>query len=70
MLCDHLVQSTGRNAPADHPVRDLAALADEVGNDVEVVELYTGSLGEEGSGAETYITMMETNVQRIADAMS
>jgi zinc/manganese transport system substrate-binding protein len=45
------------------------ALADEVGGDVEVVELYTESLGEEGSGAETYVGLMRTNAQRIAGAL-
>ncbi|MFV0451325.1 MAG: metal ABC transporter solute-binding protein, Zn/Mn family [Propioniciclava sp.] len=48
----------------------LDALADEAGGDVEVVSLYTGSLGEEGSGAETYSGMMLTNAQLIADALA
>jgi zinc/manganese transport system substrate-binding protein len=48
---------------------DLAdALADEVG-DVEVVELFAESLGDEGSGAETYIDMQRTNAERIAEAL-
>ena len=48
---------------------DLAeTLADSVG-DVEVVELYTESLGEEGSGAETYVGLMRTNAERIANAL-
>ncbi len=46
------------------------AVAAEVGTDIEVVELYVGTLGEEGSGAETYAGMMTTNAQRIADALS
>ncbi len=45
------------------------ALAEEVGSDVQVVQLYTGSLGEPGSGADTYAGMMTTNAQRIADAL-
>jgi zinc/manganese transport system substrate-binding protein len=45
------------------------ALADEVGGRIEVVELYTESLGEPGSGAESYIGMMETNAARIAEAL-
>ncbi|WP_051062479.1 metal ABC transporter substrate-binding protein [Ilumatobacter nonamiensis] len=45
-------------------------LADEIGGDVEVVELYSESLGEEGSGAETYIAMMSTNANRIAEALA
>ena len=50
-----------------------AALADAVAAEVEgvtVVELFTGSLGEAGSGAETYIDFIRTNATRIADALS
>ncbi len=35
----------------------------------ELVRLYSGSLGIEGSGAETYLDMIRTNVQRIVDAL-
>ena len=50
---------------------DIAeSLAAEAGFEVRVVELYTGSLGEEGSGAETLIGMLRTNAQRIAEALS
>jgi zinc/manganese transport system substrate-binding protein len=38
-----------------------AALAEQVGGDVQIVALYTESLGEQGSGAETYLDMMRTN---------
>jgi zinc/manganese transport system substrate-binding protein len=49
---------------------DLAdALADEVGG-VSVVELYTESLGEAGSGADTYEGMVRTNAGRIAGALA
>ena len=49
---------------------DLAeALAAEVG-DVEVVELFAESLGDEGSGAETYLEMQRTNAERIAGALT
>lgn len=44
-------------------------LASEVGRDVQVVTLFTDSLGPEGSGAETYVGMMTTNARRIADAL-
>lgn len=48
---------------------DLAdALADEVG-DIEVIELFSESLGESGSGAETYVAMLQTNAQLIAAAL-
>lgn len=46
------------------------ALADEVGGDVTVVELYTGSLGEPGSGADDYAGMLTTDARRIAEALS
>jgi zinc/manganese transport system substrate-binding protein len=46
------------------------ALAAEAGAHVAVVELYVGSLGEPGSGADTLIGMLTTNAQRIADALS
>ena len=46
------------------------ALADSVGGDVEVVELYTESLGEPGSGAETYLDLMRTDADLIADALA
>ncbi|HET9609141.1 MAG TPA: metal ABC transporter substrate-binding protein [Acidimicrobiales bacterium] len=49
---------------------DLAAtLAAEVG-DVAVVELFSESLGAEGSGADTYAGMMRTNATRIAEALA
>jgi zinc/manganese transport system substrate-binding protein len=48
-------------------------LASEVGGrtdlEVEVVPLYTDALGEPGSGAETYLELLRTNGQRIADAL-
>jgi zinc/manganese transport system substrate-binding protein len=46
------------------------AVANEVGGDVEVVELFTESLGDDGSGAETYAALMTVNAQRIAAALS
>lgn len=46
------------------------AVAAEVGGEVVVVELFTGSLGEPGSGAATLIDMLTTNAQRIAEALS
>ena len=46
------------------------ALADEVGGDVTVVQLFTESLGEDGSGAETYLEMMQTDADLIADALT
>ena len=45
------------------------AVAAELGQGVQVVALYTGSLDEPGSGADTLIGMLETNVGRIAVAL-
>lgn len=44
-------------------------LADEVG-EVEVVSLYTESLGEEGSDGATYDALVRTNAQRMVDALT
>lgn len=49
--------------------QDIAeTLSEETG--IAVVELYTGSLGEAGSGADTLISMLRTNALRIAEALS
>jgi len=45
------------------------AVAAEVGYDVQIVSLYVGSTGPEGSGAETYQDMMRADAQLIADAL-
>jgi zinc/manganese transport system substrate-binding protein len=50
------------------PTRLAEALAAEVGH-VALVELFTESLGPEGSGAETFADMMLTNAERIAEAL-
>lgn len=52
-----------------NPQALVDALAAEVG-DIQVVDLYVGSLGPADSGADTYQGMMRTNAQRIADALS
>jgi zinc/manganese transport system substrate-binding protein len=46
------------------------AVAAEVGGDVQVVNLFVGSLGEPGSGAEDYISMMRTNAELISGALT
>ena len=43
------------------------AVARETG--AEVVQLYSGSLGEAGSGADTYLGMVRANVERIVEAL-
>lgn len=45
------------------------ALAAETGGDVEVVTLHTESLGEAGSGADTYLGLMQTTARQIAGAL-
>lgn len=57
-------------AETSQPTRLADAVAAEVGSDVSVVELYTGSLGEAGSEADTLIGMLATNARRIAEALS
>lgn len=52
-----------------NPTALVDALANEVGGDIEVIALYEGSLGPEGSGAETYQDMMLTNARLIADGL-
>ncbi len=47
---------------------DATALGDRLG--VEVVTLYSDSLGEEGSGAETYAEMMLFDADAIASALA
>ena len=47
--------------------RLATALATEAG--ATLVRLYSGSLGTEGSGAETYVDMIRTNVGRIVEAL-
>jgi zinc/manganese transport system substrate-binding protein len=53
-----------------NPTDLVPAVAAEAGTEVEVVELYIGSLGPEGSGADTYVGMVTTNAERIAAALS
>lgn len=56
-------------ANAAEPAALADAVAAEVGADVVVVPLFIESLGEPGSEAGTYTTMMLTNAERIADAL-
>ena len=38
--------------------------------EVKIVPLYSGALGPEGSGAETYLKMMRENVDHIVDSLA
>lgn len=53
-----------------NPTALIDALARESGVRIAVVELYVGSLGPAGSGADTYQGMMLTDAHRIADALA
>jgi zinc/manganese transport system substrate-binding protein len=57
-------------ADTSSPEELANTLASEVGGDVEVVELYSESLGEAGSGADTYLGMVRTNATRISEALA
>ncbi len=57
-------------ADIGNPTALSEAVAAELGADVAVVQLFTGSLGGPDSGASTYIDMMKVNAQRIVDALS
>ncbi len=56
-------------AETQHSGDDIQALAAHVG-DVDVVTLYTGSLGPPGSGAETYTGYLRTNTDLIVDSLN
>lgn len=57
-------------AETSAPARLADTLAEEVGGDVEVVELFTESLGAPGSGAETYVDLLRTDAERIVAALT
>lgn len=56
-------------AETTNPTTLAEAVASEVGEDVEVVELFTESLGGPGSEAETLAEMLLTNAGRISEAL-
>ena len=47
--------------------RLATSIAEESG--AELIRLYSGSLGVDGSGAETYLDMVRTNIERIVKAL-
>lgn len=57
-------------AETTQPTRLADAVAAEVGAAVSVVQIYTGSLGEPGSGADTLIGMLTTDAALISGALS
>ena len=52
------------------PSRLAEAVAAELGRPVEVVPLYVGSLGPPGSGADSYLGMLETDARLVAEALT
>lgn len=57
-------------AESSQPDRLIQVLADEAGIDVGVSELFTESLTEKGGGADTYLSMMRANTERITSGLS
>ncbi len=57
-------------AESSQPDRLIQVLASEADVHVEVIELFTESLTEPGEGADTYLTMMRANTDRITDALT
>jgi zinc/manganese transport system substrate-binding protein len=57
-------------AESSQPDRLVQVLADEAGIDVAVVELFTESLSAPDAGADSYLTMMRTNTERIKTGLS
>ena len=51
------------------PIALAEAVAAESGTNINVIPLYIGSLGEPGSPAATYLDMMRTNAQLIAEGL-
>lgn len=52
------------------PRRLAEAVSQELDGQIEIVELYTGSLGAPDSEAGSYLGMMETDARRIADGLT
>jgi zinc/manganese transport system substrate-binding protein len=48
----------------------LKSVVADLGRPVQIVELYTGALGAEGSAAETYSSMMLSNARLIVDSLN
>jgi zinc/manganese transport system substrate-binding protein len=57
-------------ADTTSPTKLADSLAEQVGSQVAVVELFTESLGGPDSGAASYVEMLHTDASRIADALA
>jgi len=67
VIREHQVPAIFSNIAVNPKV--VEAVAAEVGTEIEVVPLFVGTLGEPGSGAETYADLMRTNARLVADAL-
>lgn len=66
----HEIEETGAKAVfGETTVSERLANAVATESGIDLFRLYSGSLGIDGSGAETYITMVQTNVNRIVEAL-
>lgn len=57
-------------ADSSQPERLIEAMAEETGQDIAIVPLFTESLSEPGQGAGTYLEMAASNAAAIADALA
>lgn len=65
------IEATGTPALfVEASARHVAAEAVAAEAGVDVVELYTEALGEPGSGADTYLGLIEANARRVAAVLS
>ena len=67
----HVIEENGVPAifaEALHGAGEATALAEHL-DGVTIASLYTGALGEAGSGAETYVAMMRHNARTIAGTL-
>ena len=69
----HLTEEIAKyNVPAvfgETTVSERLAEAVAAESGAKLVQLYSGSLGTEGSGADTYVGMVRANVERITEAL-
>ena len=66
----HEIEETGAKAIfGETTVSERLANTVATESGAQLVRLYSGSLGTQGSGAETFITMVQTNINRITEAL-
>ena len=68
-LVEEVKESGAQVVFGETTVSERLATAVAKESDAELVRLYSGSLGPKGSGAATYIEMMQTNVGRIVEGL-